>query len=164
MAKKKSSKSKAETETSFMFPLLHQHVVNAVSHSMASLPLFHETDSDMGVRNQYNTHVMGRFRCTCGAKGWASKKVAILIRRYAGNGYNAVVFNQRCKVCDRLGTLTLDENSYVDRVAYWVQKWAGVQVERPPHSSKKTKPHESALCEGCKRGLCGQGGGWSEYY
>jgi hypothetical protein len=54
--------------------------------------------------------------------------VIIQIRGYSGNGYNAVVFNQRCRSCDWLGALTLDEKSYIDRVAYRLKKWAGVAV------------------------------------
>jgi hypothetical protein len=68
---------------------------------------------------------MGKFRCNnngCSNRGWGSKKVTILIRGYPENGYNAVVFNQRCMSCNGLGTLTLDENSYVKRVAYRLKK------------------------------------------
>ncbi|EXJ58678.1 hypothetical protein A1O7_06106 [Cladophialophora yegresii CBS 114405] len=173
MAKKKSTKSnksEGETNTSFMFPSLHQAVTNAVSQGMA-VPWFCDIDTDRGVRNKWTTHVIGRFRCrnrnTCCTKGWSSKKVAILIRGYDLNGYNAVVFNQRCRTCDQLGTLTLDENSYVERVADRIQIWAGVQVRRSGrHRKVKTsKPHERALCEGCKRGVCRQTDGWEgEYY
>ncbi|ETI22357.1 hypothetical protein G647_06431 [Cladophialophora carrionii CBS 160.54] len=166
MARKKSHKPKGETRTSFMFPSLHQAVANAVSDQMA-VPWFCEIDSDRGARNKWTIHVMGRFRCrnTCGTNGWSSKKVAILIRGYDLNGYNAVVFNQRCRTCDQLGTLTLDENSYVERVADRIQIWAGVQVRRGRHpTSKPSKPHERALCEGCKRGVCRQTDGWEEDY
>ena len=110
MAKKKFSKPKGETKISFMFPSLHQDVVNAVSDEIASTR-FHE-DSDRYSNNEYSTHVMGKFKCNndaCSTSGWGSKKVAILIRGYPKNGYNAVVFNQRCKSCNRLGTLTLDK-------------------------------------------------------
>lgn len=72
---------------------------------------------------------MGRFTCNndgCFKKGWASRKVAIFIRGYPEKGYSAVVFNQRCESCNRLGTLTLDKNSYLERVAYRLKKWVGV--------------------------------------
>ena len=46
--------------------------------------------------------------------GWGSKKVAILIRRYPKNGYNTIVFNQRYKSYNQLGTLTLDKELYIN--------------------------------------------------
>lgn len=162
MGEKKNSKAKANKE-SYMFPSLHQDVSNAVSESITQI-WFNDTDSDQGINNKYSTNVMGRFRCynnRCSSRGWGSKKVAILIRGYPGDGYNAVVFNQRCESCQKLGKLTLDEASYVDRVSYRLKKWAGVEVETPFYAKKKSPPHMSDLCEGCKRGYCqgGVGGG-----
>lgn len=154
--KKKSSKYKRETSTSFTFPSLHQNVVEAVSDTIA-YPWFCENDDDDEPDNEYATHVMGKFRCTsrtCSANVWSSKKVAILIKGYAGNGYNAEVFNQRCRTCNELGTLTLDETSYVERVAYRIQKWAGVRMGPQHYSQRKGMPHEQDFCEGCKRGFC----------
>lgn len=145
-----------------MFPSLHQDVVTAVSDKIAC-PWFCENNSDQEFINDYPTHVMGKFRCmnsACPANGWGSKKVAILIRGYAGNGYNAVVFNQRCKTCNQLGTLTLDEKSYVDRVAYRIQKWAGVRMGEQHYDTKTSMPHEKDFCEGCKRGVCRQTDDW----
>jgi hypothetical protein len=158
MARRKFNKPKIETRKSFMFPSLHQDVVNAVSDEIAST-WFCKEDSDRGSNNKYSTHVMGRFECNnhaCSATGWGSKKVAILIRGYPGNGYNAVVYNQRCKACNQLGRLVLDEKSYVDRVTYRVKKWAGIKVEQQYFEPKEGLPHESDLCEGCKRGVCRQ--------
>jgi hypothetical protein len=103
-----------------MFSSLHQNVVNAVTNEVTSI-WFHENNSDRDSNNKYSTHVMGKFRCNnniCPQSDWNSKRVGILIRGFPGNGYNAEVFNQRCKSCNQLGTLTLDEESYVDRVAY----------------------------------------------
>lgn len=68
---------------------------------------------------------MGKFKCrnrACSSGGWSSKKVAILIRGFFENGYNAVLYNQRCEVCNELGMLTLDEKSYVERVAHESKK------------------------------------------
>ena len=162
MAKTKFSKFKGETRTSFTSPSLHEDVVNAVSHSM-DFTWFCESNSDRGTNNKYTTHVMGKFRCMkkgCCTNGWSSKKVAILIRGYAENGYNAVVFNQRCKTCNQLGSLTLNEKSYVERVAYRIQKWAGVQLEQQYYASKGGIPHKKEFCEGCKRGVCRQTNNW----
>ena len=125
MAKNKSGK-----RTSFMFPALHRQIAIAVSDDNIST-WFHKKDSDEGSNNEYSTHVMGRFKCNnnaCSTEGWSSKMVAISIRGYARNGYNAVVFNQRCMACETLGTLTVDVESYVSRVAYIIKKWAGVPM------------------------------------
>lgn len=112
-----------------------------------------------GVRpnNEYKTFVMGKFKCKnkrCGRVGWGSKRVAIVIKGYPNNGYNAVVFNQRCESCTKLGTLALDNASYVDRVSYRIKKWAGVSVESPYFDPKEGPPHRTDLCEGCKQGVC----------
>ncbi|KAF2463846.1 uncharacterized protein BDR25DRAFT_297429 [Lindgomyces ingoldianus] len=158
MARKKFSKPKGETRTSFMFPSLHQDVIDAVSDQITS-PTFHTNDSDRGSNNEHPTHVMGKFECnnnSCFKDGWGSKKVAILIRGFPGIGYNAVVFSQRCKSCNQLGTLILDEQSYIDRVAYRLKKWADIPMERRPYNHKGGPPHKSSLCEGCKRGVCRQ--------
>jgi len=139
-----------------MFPSLHQDVVDAVSGQIASAR-FHNEDSDGDSNKKYLTHVMGKFKCNnnaCSKGGWGSKKVAIQIRGYPRNGYNAVVFNQRCKSCNQLGNLTLDEKSYVDRVAYRLKKWAGIPMEKQYYDRKNGPPHESTLCEGCKIGVC----------
>lgn len=163
--RKKFCKSKGETRTSFLFPLLHRDVVRAVSETIEST-WFCENDNDEEeeeCNNEYTTHVMGKFRCTnraCSTNGWGSEKVAILIRGYAENGYNAEVFNQRCKSCDMLGTLMLGEQSYVDRVAYRIQKWAGVRMEQQYYAAKGGMPHKKEFCEGCKRGVCRQTNDW----
>lgn len=159
MARKPKGKPSQTTPTTLMFPSLHSEVANAVSSSIQSTH-FHQHDDDYSSNNTYSTNVMGKFRCpnvTCQTYGWSSKVVTILIRGYPGNGYNAVVFKQRCRACNRLGILTLDERSYVERVTYRLKKWAGVHVERPEYSEKDSPPHETSLCEGCKRGICRRG-------
>ena len=103
---------------------------------------------------------MGTNNNACSKDGSSSKKVAISIKGYPRNGYNAVVFNQRCMACKCLGTLTLDYESYVDRVAYRLKKWAGVAMEQKYFAPKEGPPHESDLCEGCKRGVCQQTNVW----
>lgn len=144
-----------------MFPSLHQNVSTAVSGLIPGV-WFNNNDTDQNSNNAYPTNVMGRFTCdndSCSSRGWYSKKVAIQIRGYPGNGYNAVVFNQNCESCEELGQLILDENSYVDRISYRLKKWAGVAVEKPYYDGKQGLPHKRELCEGCKRGYCqGQGG------
>ena len=80
--------------------------------------------------------------------------MSILIGGYPGNGYNAIVFNQRCQACNRLGILTLDKDSYIERVAYRLKKGAGVRVDEQYYVGKEGPPHKPELCEGCKRGYC----------
>jgi hypothetical protein len=159
IAKGNVPKPTQETREFFMFPALHANVAEAVFPEITST-WFHENDNDDNFNHEWLTHVMGSFKCknkVCKKKHWFSKKVPIQIRGYDGNGYSAVVYNQRCKSCDWLGTFLLDEESYIDRVTYWLKRWAGVRMARPNHKRKKGLPHERAFCEGCKRGKCRDG-------
>lgn len=141
-----------------MFPSLHDRVVKALEGAVHPVPKFHNFDAT-GNR-EYSTNIMGKFRCpnkSCKKAGWGSKTVAIVIRcgyDTGDNDYNAVVFNQRCNSCNTLGSMTLDEMSYVERVAYRLKVWADVDVTPPPMGDEKGPPHEKALCEGCKAGYC----------
>jgi hypothetical protein len=148
-----------ETRELFMFPELHPNVADAVSTDISST-WFNEDDDNETFNHEWFTHVMGSFICsndTCKKQVWNSRKVPIEIRGYDENGYNAIVYNQRCKSCDQLGTFELDERSYIERVAYWLKRWAGVEMEAPPFTENKGPPHEQAYCEGCKRGKCREG-------
>jgi len=141
-----------------MFPELHQDVLDAISSAMISPRFNHNDDDDSfdGADNKYSTHVIGDFTCSnhhCGL-AWPSKRVTIVIRRYPSYEYNAAVYYQRCKSCNSLGDLYIDENSYVDRVAYRLKKWVGVAVERPFYDERTSPPHISELCEGCNAGYC----------
>jgi hypothetical protein len=148
-----------ETRELFMFPELHPNVADAVSTDISST-WFNENDEDETFDQQWFTHVMGSFMCnngTCQKQVWDSRKVPIEIRGYDDNGYSVVVYNQRCKSCDQLGTFELDTRSYIERVAYRLKKWAGVEMEAPPFNGNEGPPHERAYCEGCKRGKCREG-------
>ena len=165
IAKKKFSKPKGETRTSFIFPLLHQNVVNAISHKITSTR-FHKKDSNRDFNNKYSTYVMGKFKCNnnaCSTGGQGSKKVAILIKEYPRNGYNAIVFNQHCKSCNQLSTLTLDKKLYINQVTYRLKKQAGILIKQQYYASKEGLPHERDLCKGYKRGVYQQINNW-EYY
>jgi Zinc-binding domain len=119
---------------------------------------FYKNDDGKNCIKEYDTNIMGRFTCrnsACPAGGWTSKRVAITIRLYSNERYNATVYHQRCKSCGRLSTPHLDD-SYADRVAYRIKKWCGVQVERPPFSGRSDGPHRSDLCVGCKLGHCSE--------
>ncbi|KAK3333751.1 zinc-binding domain-containing protein [Cercophora scortea] len=151
------TKPKGETRIKFMFPELHQDISNAVAGQIPSLH-FTNKDSDKGLINDYSTNVMGEFQCTndrCRKSGWGSKRVAIRIRGYSNHGYNAVVYNQRCKRCNGLGTFMLDQTAYIERVSYRVIKWAGLTtVDKMPYHGGSSPPHEREFCEGCKAGVC----------
>ena len=150
-------KRQEETRTSFMFPELHQRIAEAVSPAITSTWFNNDEKARPENDQKHITCVMGKFTCVnngCRKNGWSSKVVAIKIRRYARSGYNATVYNQHCKACGWLGRLTLDEESYVERITYRLKVWACVRVERPPFNRIKTKQHESVYCEGCKVGDC----------
>lgn len=148
-------KRKEETRTSFTFPNLHDRIAEAVLPDVTST-WFQSNDRERH-NNEHLTCVVGRFTCDnakCKKQAWASGVVSIVIRGYAGNGYSAVVFNQRCKSCEKLGTLAIDETTYVERVAFRIKRWAGVWIETPEYNKASKGPHEQELCEGCKRGTC----------
>jgi hypothetical protein len=166
MARKKTSRTKEQNNASFTFSSLHQRVANALSNDIEIGSTWFNHNGGANCENEYSTHVMGKFTCTnpgCSKGSWTSKKVAIQIRGYRRNGYNAVVFGQRCAECKRLGSLALDENSYVERVVYRLRKWAGVWVGKQQYSSKEGPPHKRELCEGCKRGCCKETDRWDGY-
>ncbi|KAL4917690.1 zinc-binding domain-containing protein [Aspergillus aurantiobrunneus] len=85
--------------------------------------------------------------------GWSSNKIAVTIRMYPRGRYNARVYHQRCKGCNWVFRPQLDD-SYAERVTYWLLKWNGVDVQAPSHGGRSNAPHNSVLCEGCKAGHC----------
>ncbi|KAH8889936.1 hypothetical protein GQ53DRAFT_184749 [Thozetella sp. PMI_491] len=161
MAGKRPSNQKRKPTTSYMFPWLQSDISKAVSAANIRSRWINTEKDRKDSNNEYSTNVMGTFTCSnvgCPTRGWSSKTVSILIRGYPENGYNAVIFNQRCKSCNELGNLTLDKDSYVERVAYRLKKWAGVRMEQQHYAGKAGRPHMRELCEGCKRGYCRAGG------
>lgn len=117
---------------------------------------FYGVDDDINTIRNYDTNVMGQFLCrnpNCYSNGWPSKKIAITIRLYEGQKYNARIYHQRCLGCHQIGKPILD-SSYEERVTYWLKKWNGVKVKRPIFSGRSKGPHNKALCEGCKAGHC----------
>ncbi|KAI0440643.1 zinc-binding domain-containing protein [Xylaria telfairii] len=143
-------------QTQAFFPELHPKVVEALSGSIGHIWFNHEESEDSIHSKQ--TFVMAKFKCDgCSINEWRSGKVTIVIRGYRRNGYNAEVFNQHCDSCNALGTMTLDEESYVDRVVYRLKVWAGVPVLRRFYQQKPMPPHKRELCEGCIQGWCEAG-------
>jgi hypothetical protein len=138
-----------------LFPAFHEKVVCMLEEDHISLT-FNSIDDGESCTRSYDTHVMGRFKChnpQCNSDGWSSKKIAITIRMYPEGKYNARVYHQRCKGCNRLSRPVLDE-SYADRVVYRIKKWHGIDLEQPFYSKRTGPPHDRTLCEGCKDGHC----------
>ncbi|KAK0631532.1 zinc-binding domain-containing protein [Immersiella caudata] len=152
----------------YTYPSLHQRVLDALDGAVSPTPHFNEVEDDGTSTNEKDTNIMGRFQCSdqnCSQPGWGSKIVAIRIRRFDDGSYNAGVYGQRCKRCNKLGVLTVDEQSYVDRVSFRLKKWAGVYVEEPHYRKRDDRaPHKKELCEGCKRGHCRQSLSYSYGY
>ena len=139
-------------QASYSYPDYHAYVSEEVP-----VMSWYENSNRGGHKKEYDTNIMGSFTCTndkCNKKGWSSKKIAMTIWSYNGNRYNAVVYNQRCKGCNSLGSMSVDIDSYTERVAYRLKKWLGLPVETPQYSGESKGPHQSTLCEGCKAGHC----------
>ena len=139
-----------------MFPSKHDDVVRLLQEANLCFT-FNRNDSDAGTLQECDTNIKGRFQCTNPAcrKVWVSGIVATTIRMYANRRYNARVYSQRCKGCNRPCRPFLDQ-SYEERVAYRLKKWSGIAMELPAYTERATKqpPHESGLCEGCRHRRC----------
>lgn len=138
-----------------IFPSFHEEVSRLLEEDDVHCE-FHELDDSQNCTRSYDTNIMGRFICrnrACGSNGWSSKRIAITIRMYPGATYNARVYHQRCKICNRLSRPILNE-SYAERVAYRLKRWNGIRVEQPYHVGTSARPHNSDLCEGCRDGHC----------
>ena len=138
---------------------LHDEVLQLIAPDGLSVTFF-EAGGFEDCTRDYDTHIMGHFTCTnraCRTDRWSSKKIAITIRLYRGERYNAVVWHQRCKRCDTCGKPTLDY-TYAERIAYRLRVWSGIRVEsRGLYHRNVGPPHQKALCEGCKAGHCKDG-------
>jgi hypothetical protein len=152
--RKPPTKPQPQKKNWSMYPSLHNEVSNSLHDDNLSFT-FHDTDDDTSCTDDYDTTIMGRFTCsnTICLAIWTSKQIAITIRRYPHNRYNARVYFQACKRCRRTSAPQLD-HSYAERVAYRLLKWSGVPVEPPPFSGQSDGPHRSDLCEGCRQGHC----------
>ncbi|OAX83701.1 hypothetical protein ACJ72_01936 [Emergomyces africanus] len=152
---KSSAHTRSYGERWSMYPTHHQSVSCLLEEDDLYFN-FHGIDDNIRCNKSHDTNIMGRFTChnkSCTSNGWSSKRIAITIRMYPGEKYNARVYHQRCKSCKGLSQPLLDE-SYADRVAYRIKKWRGIHVEVPEYSGKSKGPHNSYLCEGCKDGHC----------
>ena len=155
MAKKRRNKKKKNSEETWSFhPELHEDVALHLEE-VGLYFTFLDNLNEEPIRN-WDTNIMGRFVChnhKCSSHGWGSKVIPVTIQMYPLQRYNAVVYHQRCRGCDSLSRPILND-SYGERVAYWLKQWSGLSVERPGQSEGNGKPHEEQLCEGCKAGHC----------
>src|SRR5436305_10742171 len=72
---------------------------------------FTRKDDSGSCVDDYNTNIIGRFTChnpVCQARGWSSKQIAITIRRYSNQRFNARVYHQSCKSCETPSKPILD--------------------------------------------------------
>lgn len=171
--------SRSSQSPTISLPHLHNDILTSLNGAIFPEPVFVHMPAEPDVTttaepldaagtvgevqiDSYSTNIISKFTCinpSCSKQSWGSGRVAILMRQFDLDtdtvGYNATVYNQRCKGCRKLGVMAVDEGVYVERVAYRLKKWAGVAVDQPPyHGEKGTPPHEWELCEGCKRGVC----------
>ncbi|KAK3817132.1 MAG: zinc-binding domain-containing protein [Linnemannia elongata] len=118
---------------------------------------FYDVDDDgLHALKEYDTFVSGFFLCSerCSKRGWSSGKIAISIRLYDHEQYNARIHHQRCRVCDALSRPTLDADTYGERVSYRLNKWSGFKMSHPIYGKKTTPPHDCENCEACSIGRC----------
>lgn len=155
----KKSKKKSEKKEPLwsMLPERHRDVLLLLKDCGLKFK-FHNEDDSISCAEDWDTNVMGRFSCRnhdCPSRGWPSKAIAMTIRLYPNARYNARIYHQRCVRCNTPGRLEEVDESYTERVSYWLKRWSGVQVEAPQQSYKKTRaPHRKDLCEGCTAGHC----------
>lgn len=153
------SNRKRPITTCSMYQTLHDEVSDLLADADLHFEFFENDDETRCIRVR-DTNIMGHFVChnpACRSNGWPSNMIATRIRLYPEQKYNAKVYHQRCKVCSWLSRPKLDQ-SYAERVVYWIKRWNGVPVERPPVSRNSRGPHNRQLCEGCIAGHCSQSG------
>lgn len=118
---------------------------------------FYNVDDDgLHALKEYDTFVSGVFLCSerCSKRVWSSGKIAISIRLYEHDQYNARIHHQRCCVCKTLSRPTLDVDTYGVRVSYRLNRWSGFKMNPPLHGKKKTPPHDCENCAACSIGRC----------
>lgn len=160
----KSSHVQPENNPWSMHPDLHEEVSQHLEANGLSVEFYEEGEPEDPIQD-YDTKIMGAFTCpnqSCRIQRWYSRTIAISIQLYDDEQYNAIVWHQRCRKCESIGSLELDVQSYVDRVVYRLGKWLGLHAQPPPFSENGGPPHKRELCEGCKRGHCQEGHRWFE--
>ena len=159
----KAQKAKQPPTTTEMFPSLHKNIESALSSDGTTIkpkPWFNPTERDDARIQHRETYIMGKFRCRnpqCEQSGWGSKKIFTVIQRFPKGGYNARVFKQSCRECDKIGKMEINEKTYIERVTFWLKRWAGIPMDEEDHTGEPGPPHEEDYCEACKLGYCQRG-------
>ncbi|KAF5702315.1 hypothetical protein FMUND_13520 [Fusarium mundagurra] len=146
-----------EEPRSSMYPELHEHVAKNLEEDGLQYT-FRQNDQKVGIKRVYDTKVIGGFtyrKRKCGLHYWFSNSIAIRIREYEGHQYNVRVYHQRCSQCEQPTRAKLKKFAYADRVAYHLKRWNGIDAEPPKIDVDRKSNHRQELCEGCKKGRCG---------
>ncbi|XP_034455148.1 receptor-transporting protein 3-like [Hippoglossus hippoglossus] len=111
----------------------------------------------------------GDFECESCAKTWHSAKIVVLFRYRLQNDRGTVImrpFGQTCRSCEneqfeRPGFPQDEVELAFNRLFSKIRKncYGEESDDDDVDSSRKekrTKPHESSLCEACKAGICSQ--------
>lgn len=121
---------------------------------------FNQVDSrEAYLLNEWTTKIPGHFICHnrhC-RWSWKSQAVGILIRRYTGHKYNARVYWQACRRCDKFTQPNFHlspRNAYEEHIAYAIKAWNGVTAKLPRYPRPPSGPHRIELCGGCQSGRC----------
>jgi hypothetical protein len=152
-----NSKPQGLHESWPMYPALHDSVRPLLEEHDLSFTFF-ATETDKGSIEEYDTNIMGRFKClyeACPKKGWGSKMIAITVRMYCTPNNNTMpeCITNVAKVLEVLASHS--QMIHTHREAYRLKKWSGIKMDRPSVTAGTSeRPHESALCEGCKHGHC----------
>lgn len=151
-------------QEAYFLPDLHHLVATAVGSYIPSIrwnarePIYGHCHKE--------TYVSGRFVCLqpdCG-HSWRSNMICLTIWALPQVDYYTIIEGQRCERCQKVGSLMMDEDVYAERVAYYLKKWAGVEVGPEPFAVGVPRSHRKDLCVGCRNGHCRNHGAWPENF
>lgn len=140
-----------------IWPSLHAEVVQRLQPHDLTFTFFPE-DTATGVTNKTFDNVIGSFKCYNPAHRhralheWTGA-ATVTVRLYGAHSYNARVYYQRCRLCNRLARPKLGE-VYVENVSNQLLRWSGRHVPSRDRARVTKAPHQSDFCEGCKAKCC----------
>lgn len=102
-----------------------------------------------------STNVVGVFDCMSSrCRGWQSGKICVVVRVQAPGLFQPIVYSQKCKRCKRSVLPILDEDIFIERVAYRAQRLLNMVVAQPYEGGgKTTPPHDADKCTACLKGI-----------
>lgn len=127
-----------------MFPAWHPEVAEAVFAYVGTVAFHHENTVENVVK-QSSDKILAEFTCTnadCSQAGESRNgNAVIVISQYAGNTYNAVVYNKQCMNCEVYGAMSLPKDTYVECVVDWLKQWGvGATLGTSTYGTKKEPP------------------------